>query len=236
MFSLEGKVAVVTGSSGGIGSAIVKGYREAGAIAYGLDITEPFVGLDITDTKRAEKVFSIIAIGGEHIDTLVNCAGITFSEPTGTENYTDKDWDKTIATNLTAPWKLCKIVFPYMKNKGGSIINITSVGAEQGFSNNPAYGASKGGLKTLTKCLAMDWAKYGIRVNNIGPSYIRTNMTKRSYADPKMRKLRTDRLMIERYGEPEEVAGMAIYLASDASSFVTGQDFYIDAGFLNRGI
>lgn len=223
----------MTGSEGGIGGAILRGYEEVGAKVYGLDILN---GVDVTDTKRIEALFSSIFWAYERIDILVNCAGITLPNPAGTENYTDESWDKTLAVNLTAPWKLCQMVLPYMSKTGGSIINITSITAEQGFSNNPAYGASKGGLKILTKCLAMDWAKYNIRVNNLGFSYIRTNMCKKSYSDPVMRKHRTDRQMIERYGEPEEAVGMAIYLASDASSYVTGQDFYLDGGFLNKGI
>jgi len=231
MFSLEGKKAIITGSSGGIGSAIVEGYKEAGAIVWGLDIKE---GCDITDFDSVKQLFGPISM---NIDILVNCAGITLPNWTDDNDlYPDDAWDRTILTNLTAPWRLCKLVFPYMKEHGGSIINVTSVTAEQGFSNNPAYGAAKGGLKMVTKCIAMDWAKYGIRANNLGFSWIRSKMTTTSYNDPEMRKKRTDRLMIERYGEPEEVVGMAIYLASDASSFVTGQDFYIDGGFLSKGV
>ena len=233
MFSLKDKVAIVTGSEGGIGRAVVGGYEDAGAIVYGWDIVN---GADVTNTQLIKGCFEYVYEADGKIDILVNCAGITLPDPAGTENYTDEAWEKTIATNLTAPWKLCQLVFPYMKETGGSIINITSVTAEQGFSNNPAYGASKGGLKILTKCLAMDWAKYHIRVNNLGFAYIKTNMIKKSYNDPVMRKQRTDRLMIERYGEPEDTVGAAIFLASDASKYITGQDLYVDGGFLNKGI
>jgi len=234
MFSLTDKVAVVTGSSGGIGSAIKKGFDEAGANVISFDIKD---GFDITKTQQMKITFSYIFAALNRIDILVNCAGITLPNWTDDNDlYPDDAWEKTIETNLTSPWKLCKLAFPYMKEHGGSIINITSVTAELGFSNNPAYGASKGGLKMLTKCIAMDWAKYGIRANNLGFSYIRSDMNKISYNNPEMRKKRTDRQMIERYGGPEESVGLAIYLASDASSFVTGQDFYIDGGLLNKGI
>jgi len=236
MFSLKGKVAIVTGHTGGIGSAIFNGYKEAGAKVYGYSLSS---GVDIRDFVAMEEHFRKIWETEGKINVLVNCAGITAPnwEGNGSDDYPDENWDKTLETNLTAPWKLCQLVRPYMeKSGGGSIINIISVTAEQGFSDNPAYGASKGGLKMVTKCIAMDWAKYGIRANNLGFSYIRTNMTKTSYNNPEMRKKRTDHQMIDRYGEAEETVGLAIYLASDASSFVTGQDFYIDGGFLNKGI
>lgn len=235
MFSLVGKLAIVTGSEGGIGGAIIRGYMEAGAIICGIDILEG-IRLDVTDTEPIKKLFKNIELYHKKIDILVNCAGITLPEQMGTEVYTDMDWDKTLAVNLTAPWKLSQMVFPYMKETGGSIINITSIASERGLLDNPAYGAAKGGLKILTKCLAVDWAKYGIRVNNLGFSYIKTNMTKKSWDDPALRKQRTDRIPLGRWGEPEDTVGAAIFLASDASKYVTGQDLYVDGGFLSKGL
>ena len=124
-----------------------------------------------------------------------------------------------------------------MKTQGqGSIINITSLNAELAFPDNPAYVAFKGGLKQLTKALALDLGSSGIRVNSIGPGYIRTEMTSRSWANQPARQLRAERSVLKRWGEPTDLAGAVIYLASDASSFVTGQDVYVDGGWLIKGL
>ena len=117
-----------------------------------------------------------------------------------------------------------------------SIINITSISAHFGFSDNPAYAASKGGLSALTRALAKDWAKYGIRVNNICPGYIHTAMTEKSFNDQELYKERMDRVMIKRYGEPEDLVGAAVFLASDASSYITGSDIFVDGGWSASGI
>ena len=123
-----------------------------------------------------------------------------------------------------------------LKKKNGSIINFTSINAELGFPNNPAYVASKGGLKMLTKSLAKDWGRFGIRVNNIGPGYMKTEMTKKSWSNPKLRKTRTSRTLLNRWGEKQDIVGPCIFLASDASRYVTGQDLYVDGGWLANGL
>ena len=105
-----------------------------------------------------------------------------------------------------------------------------------GFSDNPGYNSSKGGLKLLSKSLAKDYAKYNIRVNNIGPGYFLTDMTKKFYRQKEKRKLRLSRIPMNRYGKPEELFGIIVYLISGASSYVTGQDFYIDGGLLAKGL
>ena len=128
-------------------------------------------------------------------------------------------------------------ILRYMKKKRrGSIINITSINAEFGFPNNPAYVASKGGLKLLGKSLARDWGKYGIRINNLGPGYIITKMTEKSFKNKKTRLDRQKNTMLNRWGEPEDLVGPCIFLASDASSYVTGQDIYVDGGWTANGI
>ncbi len=121
-----------------------------------------------------------------------------------------------------------------MKATGGSIINITSLNAELAFPDNPAYVAFKGGLKQLTKSLALDLGKYNIRVNNIGPGYMRTNMTKKGWANN--RKLIEDRTILGRWGTPDDLIGTAIFLLSSASSYITGQDIYVDGGYLTKGL
>jgi len=229
MFSLKNKVAVITGSEGGIGKAIVKGFLEAGALTYELDIKN---GIDITNYRDVE--FELKRDMFDHVDILVNCAGITIRNKS--ETYSLEDWQRTIKVNLEAPFKLCQLMFPYMKNEGGSIINITSVWSEIVLENNPAYGASKGGLKQLTKCLANDWAKYNIRVNNIGLGYFKTNMTKGSWNNHKKRKERISRIPLNRAGYPEDVIGASIFLASNASKYITGIDLYIDGVWLINGL
>ena len=121
-----------------------------------------------------------------------------------------------------------------MKVGGGSIINITSLNSEIAFPNNPAYVSTKGGLKQLTKSLALDLGKYNIRVNNLGPGYIKTNMTKFGWKNN--RKKIEDRTILGRWGEPRDLVGTIIFLLSDASSYITGQDIYVDGGYLTKGL
>ena len=121
-----------------------------------------------------------------------------------------------------------------MKATGGSIINITSLNAELAFPDNPAYVAFKGGLKQLTKSLALDLGKYNIRVNNLGPGYIRTNMTKKGWANN--RKKIEEKTILGRWGEPKDLVGTIIFLLSNASSYITGQDIYVDGGYLVNGL
>ena len=121
-----------------------------------------------------------------------------------------------------------------MMKKSGVIINITSINAEFAFPNNPAYIYTKGGLKQLTKSLAVDLGKYNIRVNNVGPGYIKTNMTKQGWK--KNRKQIEDRTILGRWGEPEDLVGTIVFLLSSASSYITGQDIYVDGGYLTKGL
>ena len=119
---------------------------------------------------------------------------------------------------------------------GGSIINITSLNSELAFPDNPAYVASKGGLKQLTKALAIDLGRYDIRVNNIGPGYMKTQMTLKSWTNRKTRRERQQKTMLGRWGDPEDLIGAAVFLASDAASYITGQDIYVDGGWLTKGL
>lgn len=244
IFSLNGKVAVITGTTRGNGKAIAQGFLDAGAFVYFVDILDAgvlksknarFIKADITEKKDIEKIFSQIQKEQKGLDILVNNAGITIGEKS--EDYSEENWEKTYKTNLKAAFLLSQAAAKIMiKQKSGAIINVTSLGAEQGFSNNPAYVAFKGGLKQLTKALAMDWAKYNIRVNNLCPGYIKTDMTKKSWADTSLRDERTKRTMLGRWGEPKDLVGPAVFLASDAASYITGQDLYVDGGWLSRGV
>lgn len=252
LFSLKGRVAVVTGGSRGIGKGITAGLLGAGAQCVITGVNEKRLmdtvaqfqaeGLaaegfpcELSDMDQIAALVEHVKEKYSRIDVLVNSAGMTQGHEL--ETYPDELWNKTICVNLKAPFLLAKAFAPMMKSqKSGSIINVTSVNAEQGFPDNPAYLASKGGLRQLTKSLACDLGQFGVRVNSLGPGYFHTDMNTVSWNDPERKAFRADRSMLGRWGEPEEMAGLAIFLASDASSFITGQDHYIDGGWLAKGM
>ena len=249
-FSIENKVIIVTGSGRGIGSKLSKGLAEQNAIVYALDkkfskkvpkelsskITQ--IKCDITNYKEIEITFKKIFRKEKKIDVLVNNAGISLASQKKDELYSNTDWIRTLNVNLTGSFYCSKESVKYMlKQKNGSIINITSINAELGFPRNPAYNASKGGLKMLGKAFAKDWSRFGIRVNNIGPGYIKTDMTSKRFANKKFRLERQNQTLLGRWGEPDDLIGPCIFLASDASRYMTGQDLYIDGGWIiNSGL
>ena len=251
LFGLYNKVAIITGGARGIGRALVEGFAKAGATVVIVDILEDelcSVYDKLTSDGYASLIFNrditiqenIINVVKDtldvlgKIDILVNCAGVTFpNQPP----YPDKDWEFTIDTNLRAPFKLMREVSTSMVERGsGSIINITSLNADLAFPNNPAYLASKGGLKMMSKGFALDLGKHGVRVNNLGPGYTRAPTSMKSYNDPVLREQRSARTILGRWAETEDMVGTAIYFASDASSYVTGQDVYVDGGWSAKGL
>ena len=228
MFSVKDKTIIVTGAKGGNGSAISDGLEEYGATVVRADLPRYNVRNPIQLDMLVAKALQY----DNRIDGLVNCAGITRGNDLF--EYTDKDWEDTYEVNLKSPFELSRKVAKHMKEHGGSIINITSLNSELGFPNNPAYVAMKGGLKQLTKSLAVDLGKYNIRVNNVGPGYIKTNMTKHGWKNN--RKEIEDRTILGRWGEPEDLVGTIVFLLSSASSYITGQDIYVDGGYLTKGL
>ena len=253
LFRLDKKVAIVTGASRGIGEAIACGLSAAGARVVLASRSEGklnnirndiinnggesiAIPTDVTDYSQLKYLLNESITNFGKIDILVNCAGVTFGMES--HNYQRDYWDKTYNTNLNSVFDLCQLVGNNMiKNgNGGSIINITSVAAVLASPNNPAYNATKGGLKQLSKAFAADWARYNIRVNNLGPGYFKTELNKASWKDPKLREIRSTRSLLNRWGEPHEIIGPVIFLASNASSFITGQDIYVDGGFLAKSL
>jgi len=253
LFSLNGKVAIVTGAARGNGKSISSALLKSGASVILVDVLKnPLISTvksfqqdnleafhfvcDITKKNQILKLKKFVQDNFGKIDILINNAGISISNTS--INYSESSWDKTHAVNLKAPFVLSQEFAKLMKHRkhGGVIINITSINAELAFPNNPAYQAFKGGLKQLTKALALDFSEYGIRVNSIGPGYFRTNMTVKSWTNIKKRNQRTDNTILKRWGLPDDLSGAVIFLSSDASSYITGQDIYIDGGWLVKGM
>jgi gluconate 5-dehydrogenase len=249
LFDLQGKRALVTGGTQGIGAAISKGLGEAGAeliinardrnkldayvstlLASG--ITAHGVLFDITDSAAVQKAVAQMEEQIGPIDILVNNAGIIKRAPA--EELSDDDWQAVLQTDLTAPFLLCKYVGRYMiGRKQGKIINICSLMSELGRDTVAAYAAAKGGLKMLTRNLATEWAPHNIQVNGIGPGYIATpiNTAYRTPGNP-LNDYIISRTPAARWGTPEDLVGAAIFLASAASDFVNGQIIYVDGGLL----
>jgi len=240
LFSLEGRSAIVTGGSRGIGAAIAAGLAAAGArvTAVARTAQRPAelpseVEYRSCDVTRAGD-FEQLVVKSRRLDILVNAAGVSLPPSEGTEA---ERFERTLQANLTATYRACAAAAALMqKSGGGSIINVTSINSTLGFPGNPGYVAAKGGLRMLTRALAIDYGKHNIRVNALAPGYIRTAMTAGSYADPSQREARTARMIISRYGEPQDLVGAAIFLASPASSYVTGIDLFVDGGWTAKGL
>lgn len=248
LFDIAGKVALITGSTGGLGSSFAKGLAENGAtiILNGRNaekLEEQVSGFrqagynahgyvfDVTNSNEISLVVSQITKEVGPIDILVNNAGINLRAPL--ENYNDDDWDKVIGINLTGAYKVAKAVVQSMiERKSGKIINIGSMQCELGRPTIAPYAASKGGIKMLTKGMAVDWAKYNIQVNGIGPGYFKTDMTKALHEDPVFDTWLCGRTPSNRWGDPEELIGALLFLASPASNYVNGQMLYVDGGLL----
>ena len=246
LFGLSGTVALVTGSSAGIGLALARGLAGAGArvvvngrTSSAVDATvdalraegadaHPSV-FDVTEPAQiADAVRRIEAEVGP-IDVLINNAGIQRRAPL--EDYPEDTWRELMRANLDSVFFVSKAVARGMiARRRGRIINIASVQAELARTNIAPYTASKGGVRMLTKGMATDWGKHGLRVNGIAPGYFRTELNKALVEDEKFSAWLAGRTPMGRWGDVEELIGAAIFLASDASSFVNGHILYVDGG------
>jgi 2-deoxy-D-gluconate 3-dehydrogenase len=250
MFSLKGKSGIVTGAGSGIGKAIAKGVVQAGAeivisgrneerLEKVADELRAFGGPVVPIQSDISKMGDIKNLVDRtlkefgKIDFLFNNAGIIRRAPS--EDFTEKDWDETIDINLKGPFFLAQAVARVMisQKRKGKIINTSSLSAVQGGKRVPAYTASKGGLSQVTKSMANDWAKYNILVNALGPGWVKTELTEPLQQDRERYAEITNRIPLGRWADPEDLMGTAIFLASDASDYITGQTIFVDGGWLS---
>lgn len=241
-FDLRGRKAVVTGASRGIGAAIAQGLAGAGAEVLGLSRSggTDNAGIvhkrcDLTDSAAVSAVFDDLARQWTSLDVLVNSAGISIP-PGDVRNELDR-MRRTLETNVVAVYAAVLAARLLLTKSGrGSIINVTSINSVRGFPGNPGYVAAKAALSGLTRALAVDLAREGIRVNALAPGYVHTAMTAESFSDPVLNAQRSRHTILGRWGEPADLAGAAIFLAGDASTYVTGQELFIDGGWTANGL
>lgn len=245
-FSLQGKTALVTGASKGIGAEICTVFADAGAniIATARDTDGlehvadsvrksgrncNVIQCDLKDTE-AIRIMAEQALTVSTVDILVNNAGVALVGPA--ESYDIQQWEETMAINLRAPFLLAQCLVPAMiKQKWGKIINVSSQAGVVAFENHAAYSASKAGLNALTRGMMIEWARHNIQVNSICPTVILTDMGKEIWGPVEKSQPMIDKTPLGRFGEPVEVADMALYLASPASGLVNGEAFLIDGGY-----
>ncbi len=241
LFSLENRVAIVTGASRGIGFALAEGLASAGAAVLAVARTRTPAGgfagqveyraCDVT--QGIEELCKEVVRRHGRLDVLVNAAGISVPAISAADRLAA--FDLTVAVNLRAVYAACIAAADHMKD-GGSIINVTSIASNLGFPDNPGYVASKGGVRALSKALALDLGRRGIRVNALAPGYIRTEMTERSFQDARAHEDRRRHTCLGRWGTTQDLVGAAIFLASNASAYVTGQDIFVDGGWTAKGL
>lgn len=248
LFSVKGKTALITGSTAGLGFVFAKSLAQQGAkvIINGRDqerinaaiqklrsevITVEGCVFDVTDRQQVNKAAEKIHAQTGAVDILVNNAGINIRKPL--HEFSDDDWDKVIGINLTGTYNVSKaFVKGMIEKKSGKIINIGSMQSELGRPTIAPYAASKGGVKMLTRGMAVEWAKFNIQTNGIGPGYFKTDLTRPLYENPEFDAWLCSRTPSNRWGNVEELLGALLFLSSDASSYVNGQMIYVDGGLL----
>ncbi len=246
LFGLDGQLALVTGSAAGIGYALARGLAQAGAriVLNGRDpgrLTEATASLaseglcvhqalfDVTKSTEVRAAIDRVEAEIGAVDILINNAGIQRRMPL--DEFPEEDWHQIIRTNLDGIFLVSQAVVRHMiPRRRGRIVNMCSVQSELGRPGIAPYTATKGAVKMLTKGMAIDWGKHGIRVNGLGPGYFKTTLNAALFANETFSAWLTDRTPLGRWGEVDELVGAAVFLASKASSFVTGHVLYVDGG------
>ncbi|KAK2762178.1 hypothetical protein FQN54_001187 [Arachnomyces sp. PD_36] len=258
MFSLEGKTALVTGGTRGIGQAMAMALAEAGADIVLIQRDESNTSTrddivaktgrkatihvaELSDKASVKGIMPALEAKGYKLDILLNCAGIQRRHPS--EKFPEEDWDEVLQINLTAVFVLCRDFGAHLlardqssfaSSRRGAIINVASLLSFQGGITVPAYAASKGGVAQLTKALSNEWASKGISVNAIAPGYIATDMNEALINDPARNTGIMARIPAGRWGKPEDFKGTVVFLASEASSYVSGEVLCVDGGWMGR--
>ncbi|WP_316173423.1 MULTISPECIES: glucose 1-dehydrogenase [unclassified Bradyrhizobium] len=248
LFDLSGKTALVTGSSRGLGRAIAEGFARAGArlVINGTDPARTDAAaaefratghqaeasaFDVTDEAAVIGAFERLDAAGIAIDILVNNAGIQHRKPL--VEFTSSEWRRVIETNLTSAFIIGREAAKRMIPRGrGKIINIGSLASELARPTVGPYTAAKGGIRNLTRAMAVEWAQHGVQANAIGPGYMLTDMNQALMQNPDFNSWLMSRIPSKRWGRPDELVGAAIFLASEASAYVNGQTIYVDGGML----
>ena len=248
IFRLNGKIALVTGSAKGLGKEIAIGLGQYGASLALADMEYPertaeevegagsrciAVKTDISNEVEVKNLREKITSEFGRVDILINNAGVTQLTYTPTEELPVKEWDQVMGINLRGTFLCCKYVGGSMiKTGGGNIVNIASTAGITGVPRAPAYCASKGGVILLTKSLALEWAQHKIRVNAVAPHYLETELTQGLRDSERVYEALTKQIPLKRFGKTSELLGAILWLASDASSYVTGAVIPVDGGYL----
>jgi NAD(P)-dependent dehydrogenase (short-subunit alcohol dehydrogenase family) len=230
---LSGKVALITGAASGLGAACAERFRAEGASVVGLDLQGAAISADVRDEAQVAAAVADVVDRHGRLDVVLNAAGVAGGGPV--HSLGSDEWDRVLDINLKGTFLVCKhALAPMIERRSGSVVNFASVEGLEGTEGGSAYNASKGGVVLLTKNLAIDYGRLGIRVNCICPGFIETPMFRSVMDSEGMAAFKEEYRLahkLGRFGRPEEIASAALFLASDDASFVTGHALVVDGGF-----
>lgn len=243
-FSVSGRKILISGASRGIGLNLCNRLAELGAHIIGISRSSrpsellgkiDYFQTDINENSQVEQLREKIYSKYQNLDGLINVAGISLGTEVDVSSEITR-FKKTVESNLSSVYSLTQILLPLFVDKGGSIVNFSSINSQIGFPDNPGYVASKSGLSGLTRALAIDYAKFKIRVNSIAPGYFHTAMTKASFNDPVKHKIRSEKTILGRWGDLDDLVGPTIFLVTDMSKYITGIEITVDGGWTAKGM